>query len=191
MDYTFEKIVGSKIIDKIKKIRYDVFVKEDNYPIEAITSDYDNVATHFIAKKNDNIVGTITVAQQINSLLPIEKFFPLDKYKNCPIVEIQKLAVLPDERKGFVSLALMVLAYEHAKSLNAKKIVIFSLANKKENINLYKKFGFEIVGTFQFYDVGKALALILDIDSNAVYEQSNKNARRQRLVDKIMELLDL
>ncbi len=192
MDYTFEKIEGAKNIDEIKKLRQDIFIKEDGYPEEALASEFDKEATHFLAKKEARLIGAITVVMEKDNKLPIEKFVNLDKFKEKPLAELQKLAVLPSERKGFVSLGLMVLAYEHAKEKGAKRIVIFSLDKKKENLELYKKFGFKVVDKFNFYNVGEANAMIIDLDDTATYEKNDtKNARRANLVQKLSGILKL
>jgi len=191
MDYTFEKIKGNKNIEDIIKLRRDIFIKEDGYPEEALASEFDKDAVHLIAKKKDKLVGSITVVMDDNKKLPIEKFVDLNKFREKPLAELQKLAVLPGERKGFVSLGLMVLAYEHAKEHGAKRIVIFSLDKKKENLELYKKFGFKVVDKFNFYNVGEANAMIIDLDDTAIYEKDNKNSRRANLVQKLSGILKL
>lgn len=191
MDYTFEKIKGNKNIEEIIKLRRDIFIKEDGYPEEALASEFDKDAVHLIAKKKDKLVGAITVVMDDNKKLPIEKFVDLNKFREKPLAELQKLAVLPGERKGFVSLGLMVLAYEHAKEHGAKRIVIFSLDKKKENLELYKKFGFKVVDKFNFYNVGEANAMIIDLDDTAIYEKDNKNSRRANLVQKLSGILNL
>ncbi len=190
MDYTFEQIKGDKNLSDIIAIREKVFINEDHYPKEAITSSFDKTSTHFIAKKENRIIGVITVVTGTENL-PIEKFVDLKKFKDKPMAEIQKLAVLPEERKGFVSLGLMVLAYEYAKEHGAKRIVIFSLERKSENIELYKKFGFNTLLKFDFYDVGKACAMALDIDNNSSYEKDQKNVRRANLIKKLVKILKI
>ncbi|MFA5104241.1 MAG: GNAT family N-acetyltransferase [Candidatus Margulisiibacteriota bacterium] len=191
MDYTFEKIKGLKNIDEMIKLRRDIFIKEDGYPEEALASEFDKEAVHFLAKKGDKLIGSITVVMDDHKKLPIEKFVDLNKFREKPLAELQKLAVLPGERKGFVSLGLMVLAYEHAKESGAKRIVIFSLDKKKENVELYKKFGFKVIDKFDFYGVGEANAMIIDLDDTAIYEKDNKNSRRANLVQKLSGILKI
>lgn len=191
MDYTFEKLEGTKNMDEIVGLRRDIFVKEDGYPEEAVTSEFDKEAVHFLAKKGDNLIGSITVVMDTHKKLPIEKFVDLNKFREKPLAELQKLAVLPGERKGFISLGLMVLAYEHAKDNGAKRIVIFSLDKKKDNVELYKKFGFKVVDKFNFYDVGEANAMIIDLDDTAIYEKDHKNIRRANLVQKLSGILGI
>jgi predicted GNAT family N-acyltransferase len=193
MNLTFEKRNGMEDMDEIKKLRKEVFMKEDGYPEEALTSEFDKDATHFIAKKDGRFVGAITVVIGKNNKLPIEKYINLDQFRDKPLAELQKLAIISGERKGFIALGIMVLAYEHAKENGAERIVIFSLEKKKDNLALYKKFGFKIIDKFDFYNVGKANALMLDLADTAKYEKNDdqKNRIRMNVLQKLSKSLQI
>lgn len=167
---TFRKASSQQDMEDIYSIREEVFVKEDKYPVEAIKSNYDKEAVHFVAFENNKMVGTISVILDGPKGLPIQKFVDITRFRDRRMVQVEKFAVLPSKRKKTITVALIVMAYEFAK-LYADRICVFSLEKKRDNILLYRKMGLRPVEKFNFYDIGDALLMILDIDKDSVYEK--------------------
>jgi predicted N-acetyltransferase YhbS len=178
-------------LEEIYKIREKVFQEEDGYPPEAIKSRFDSTATHFLAKVNKKLVGSIMVILDSDKGLPLGDKIDLSPYRDKLIAELAKLAVLPEERKKNVSLGLMVLAYEFAKEKGAKKICLISLEKKTENYKLYKKFGFKTIGKFNFFNIDNAYGMILDLDESIYEKVSKRNTRRDLLAKRLSQKLSL
>jgi len=188
---TFKKASSEQDLRDIYSIRKEVFVKEDNYPTEAIKSSYDEEAIHFVAFENKKMVGTISVILDGPRGLPIQKFMDISRFKDKRMVQVEKFAVLPGRRKKTIAVALIVMAYEFAK-LYADRICIFSLEKKKDNVSLYKKMGFRPVEKFNFYDIGDALLMILDIEKDSVYEKlPDRSKHFKRYIRKLSKTLGM
>ena len=184
------------------KLRRKVFVDEENYPPKSIRNTLDRGAIHFLSKKDSIAVGSISIYLDSVTGLPIEKLLGLNlsKYKKDGMAEIEKLAVLPQYRKTTIPLSLMVIAYEfikffddHSKFIKLseiRKICIFTLSRKRENIALYKKFGFKKILEFDIFNSEKATCLMLDITKDSVYEKILlMNMRRTNFVKQLAEML--
>lgn len=188
---TFKKASNEEDSREIYSIRKEIFVEGDNYPMQAISSIYDKQAIHFVAIENKRMIGTISVILDGPKGLPLQEFLDISKYRDKKVVEIEKLAVLPHKRKKTITAALMVIAYEFAK-LHADRICIFTLEKKRDNISLYEQIGFRTVEKFNFYDVGDALLMILDIEEDSVYETVPEKIKRfRRYVRKLSTVLGL
>jgi len=175
------------------QLRKKVFVEEIGYPLAASRSKLDRYGIHFLAKKDNVPIGTISVFLHSLSGLPIEKTYSLDlsKFKkDSETAEIEKLAVLHTYRAKTISLGLMVIAYEFIKLCNARYIFIFTLKNQKENINLYKRFGFKELSEFKIFHNKKAVSMILDIISDSVYERIlAMSLRRVNFITQLAKML--
>lgn len=188
---TFRKASSQQDLEDIYSIREEVFIKEDKYPIEAIKSSYDEEAIHFVAFENNKIVGTISVILDGPKGLPIQKFVDITRFRDRRMVQVEKLAVLPGRRKKTITVGLIVMAYEFAK-LYADRICIFSLEKKRDNILLYRKMGLRPVEKFNFYDIGDALLMILDIEKDSVYEKlPDRSKHFKRYIRKLSKTLGI
>lgn len=188
---TFKKASSEEDLQAVYSIREEVFVKGDNYPIEAIKSNYDKQAIHFVAIEDEGMIGTVSVVLDGPKGLPLQEFLDISMYRDKKLVEIEKLAVLFHKRKKTITAALMVIAYEFAK-LHADRICIFTLEKKKDNISLYEQIGFRPVEKFNFHSVGDALFMILDIEKDSVYETvPDKIKRFRRYVKRLSAILSL
>jgi len=197
MNISFKLLENETEMEKVINLRHKVFVEEDGYPPEAIKNTYDNKAIHFIATKGKEVIGCVSVILSGSKSLPFEDFIDLSPYKGEKIAEVQKLAIIPEERKGIAAVGLMLLSYEFIKKNGYNKICIFSLEKKTDNIRLYKRLGFKIIDKFKFYNVGNALAMILDMNKDSVYEKE-KDKRKlkeyfiaKKLSDAINSIINL
>ena len=188
---TFKRATKHEEFQEIYSLREEVFVKEDKYPKEAIRSSFDNQAVHFIAVEKDKLIGAISVLLDGPRGLPLQEFIDIAPYRDKKLAEIEKLAVVPHRRKETISSVLMMIAYEFAK-LYANRICIFALEKKVAVVELYKQIGFKIVGGFDFYNIGQALFMILDIRQDSVYETEPEKIKYLKLyIEKLSKRLGL
>ena len=124
---TFTIVQTSKEFRDVISIRKKVFVEREGYPPRSIISDFDKWAIHILAKSNKRVVGTITLVLDSEKGLPIEKKFDLSAYRGGKIVEIDKLAVLPEKHGTAIAFDLTAMAYAIARFWGAQKIFIFTL----------------------------------------------------------------
>ncbi|NLV84505.1 MAG: GNAT family N-acetyltransferase [Spirochaetales bacterium] len=138
-----------------------VLVSEKGYIEGTIHRAEDEKATHILAFKGLQPVGTVSLMTSDNFWpLPIARYFdiePVLKTRNCS--EILRLAVLPEMRNTTVSIGLIVLVFLLARSRGIKDIIIDVFADDVKTIKLYKKFGFQEVGTYYSPSAVTVLAL--------------------------------
>jgi two-component system, NtrC family, sensor kinase len=142
-------------------IQRKVLVGEKGYLEESIHRSVDERAIHILAFKGIHPVGTVSLmTSDIFWPLPISRYFDIDsvlKSRSCS--EILRLAVLPEMRNTSVSIGLIVLVFLLARSKGIENTVIDVFANDVKTIKLYKKFGFEEVGTYYSPSAVTVLAL--------------------------------
>jgi ribosomal protein S18 acetylase RimI-like enzyme len=80
----------------------------------------------FFAIKNEKVVGTV-------ALMPTEK---------SGILELTKMAVLPEERGLKIGQQLLQHCIDFGKSQNLKALLLYSSTKLKNAIYLYRKYGF-------------------------------------------------
>ena len=95
----------------------------------------------FFAKQNDNVVGTV-------ALMPT---------KEKSILELTKMAVLPEKRGQKIGQQLLQHCIDFAKSKNLKALMLYSNTKLENAIHLYRKYGFKE----------------LDLEKDSPYERSN------------------
>ena len=188
----------AQTVEDLKKViwlRKEVFVKEERYPRRAVWNDLDRYAIHFLAKLENQTVGSISICIDTGTFLPVERLYGvnLSLYRNGHsgrFAEIQKLAVLPQYRRSMVSLGLMVTAYEFIKLCGAEKICIFTLSERLDNIRLYERFGFRRITEFPIFDSKFATCMILDIKQESFYEKlAKQRSHRIHLVRRLSQML--
>ncbi|TFG64005.1 MAG: histidine kinase [Spirochaetales bacterium] len=127
-----------------------ILIGEKGYLEESIRRREDESAKHFLAYKGLQPVGTVTcVTPEMTGKLPIEKHFRLNSYfkgKRC--VEIDRLAVLKEERGSIVPLGLMTLGYLFAKTQQAERIFLDVFSDERRHIQMYRKLGFKPIGEY-------------------------------------------
>jgi PAS domain S-box-containing protein len=131
-------------------IQRKVLVGEKGYLEGTIHRTVDEKAIHMLAFKGLHPVGTVSLMTSDNCWpLPISRYFDIDSVlhsRKC--AEIIRLAVLPEMRNTSVSIGLIVLVFLLARSKGVKEVIIDVFADDVKTIKLYKKFGFEEVGTY-------------------------------------------
>jgi two-component system NtrC family sensor kinase len=162
-----------------------ILVGEKGYHEESIRRHVDEKAYHIIAYKGLQPVGTVSCATgRIFKKLPIEEHFSLERYKKGKLcVEIDRLAVLREERRSIIPMGLMTLAYLFAKSENAERVFLDVFSDEKKYINMYKKLGFQSIGNYNWL----LPVSVMMMDYKTDYEK--KSQRMEHFVKPFMSKL--
>ena len=159
-------------INDVFFIQRKVLVGEKGYLEETIHRAVDEKATHILAFKGLHPVGTVSLMTSDNFWpLPISRYFDVESVlqsRNCS--EIIRLAVLPEMRNTAVSIGLIVLVFLLARSKGVENMIIDVFADDVKTIKLYKKFGFEEVGTY--YSPSAVTVLMLQSKTTMEKDQS-------------------
>jgi hypothetical protein len=75
------------------------------------------------------------------------------------MAEIDRLAVIPEERGGLAPLGLMMLAYLYGRTRDAKLVFLDVFADDKQQLKLYSKVGFEQI--CRYYDPLEVTVMVL------------------------------
>ena len=116
--------------EEIHKIRFEVFVKEQNVPIEEEIDNLDEISVHFLLYIDEKPVGTGRLI--IND------------------GHIGRIAILKNYRDKHLGSQLMLFILEIAKEHKLKRVWLASQLYAK---NFYKKLGFKEYGNI-FLDAG-------------------------------------
>ena len=109
-------------------IRKEVFVKEQNVPIELEMDEADGVALHVIAYLDDEVAGTGRI---------------FEDYIDSDRAILGRVAVLPRMRRRGVASAIIRELLEYACEKLYRKVVLHS---QLKVVDIYKEFGFKITG---------------------------------------------
>ena len=128
-----------------------VLVGEKGYMEETIHRKEDEFAFHILAYKGLLPVGTVScITRDMTGHLPLESNFALKAFmEDRPAAEIDRLAVLKEERGSIVPLGLMTIAYLYARSRGAERIFLDVFADEKKQIKMYEKLGFQTIGEYK------------------------------------------
>ncbi len=148
----FVHAVSHEEIEDVFFIQRKVLVGEKGYLEETIRREIDSKAFHILAYKGLQPVGTIScITYEMAKNPPIEEYFPLgDLKKGIKWVEVDRLAVLREERRGIIPLGLMTIAYLYSKAISAERIFLDVFSDEKKHINMYRKLGFQIIGDYKW-----------------------------------------
>jgi hypothetical protein len=107
--------------------------------------------------------------------LPMEEHFELGNFKkgkSC--VEIDRLAVLREERRGIIPLGLMTLAYLFARTENAERVFLDVFSDEKKYIKMYRKLGFQNIGSYEWL----LPVTVMMMDYRTDYERETRHMER-------------
>jgi hypothetical protein len=172
-------------IEDVFFLQRKILVGEKGYLEESIRRNVDENSYHIIAYKGLQPVGTVSCASgRLFKKLPIEYHFNLEKYKKGKLcVEIDRLAVLKEERRSIIPMGLMTLAYLYAKSENAERVFLDVFSDEKKYINMYKKLGFQLIGNYNWL----LPVSVMMMDYKTDYEK--KSQRMEHFVKPFMSKL--
>lgn len=156
-------------------IQRKVLIGEKGYLEESIHREEDEKAMHILAFKGLHPVGTVSLMTSEHFWpLPISEYFDIEsvlKSRNCS--EIIRLAVLPEMRNTSASIGLIILVFLLARSKGIENLVIDVFADDLKTIKLYKKFGFEEVGTYY----SPSAVTVLTLQSKSTLEKDKGQLR--------------
>jgi len=172
-------------IEDVFFLQRKILVGEKGYLEESIRRNVDENSYHIIAYKGLQPVGTVSCASgRLFKKLPIEYHFNLEKYKKGKLcVEIDRLAVLKEERRSIIPMGLMTLAYLYAKSENAERVFLDVFSDERKYINMYKKLGFQLIGNYNWL----LPVSVMMMDYKTDYEK--KSQRMEHFVKPFMSKL--
>ncbi len=156
-------------------IQRKVLIGEKGYLEESIHRQEDEKAMHILAFKGLHPVGTVSLMTSEHFWpLPISEYFDIESVlhsRNCS--EIIRLAVLPEMRNTSASIGLIILVFLLARSKGVENLVIDVFADDLKTIKLYKKFGFEEVGTYY----SPSAVTVLTLQSKSTLEKDKSQLR--------------
>ncbi len=168
----FANVHGNIGLEDVFFLQRKILVGEKGYLEETIRRPEDESAYHILAYKGLQPVGTVScILPSETEPLPIERHFGLRQLmdgKRC--AEIDRLAVMKEERGSIVPLGLMTLAYLYARQHNVERLFLDVFSDEKKHISMYQKLGFQVVGG---YESPSAVTVML-LDSVTDYERKSQ-----------------
>jgi len=155
----FVHVTTPRQMSDVFYLQRKILVGEKGYREETIHRDEDDVAFHVLAYKGLQPVGTVTcMSDDTLKLLPIQQHFAAipalqpDADGNNQTAkrsaEIDRLAVIQEERGGIIPLGLMTLAYLHARSRAAGRVFLDVFTDERRHVHMYRKLGFQVIGEY-------------------------------------------
>jgi len=186
----FVKAESPDEIEDVFFIQRKVLVGEKGYLEETIKRDIDKKAVHILAYKSLQPVGTIScITYRMTETPPIEEYFPLASLKEGrKWVEIDRLAVLKEERRGIIPLGLMTIAYLFSKNLDVDRIFLDVFSDEKKHINMYKKLGFQIIGEYKW--LLPVTVMMMDYKTNYEKKKNRMEQFVKPFLSRLMKRLD-
>jgi len=127
-----------------------VLVGEKGYLEETIHRSEDESAFHLLAYKGMQPVGTTTLhLSEVEGEIPIQSNYDLSDYMDgTPYAEIDRLAIIREERGSIVPFSLMVLSYLYIRGKGVDKMFLDVFSDETKLIRMYEKLGFRVIGTY-------------------------------------------
>jgi PAS domain S-box-containing protein len=140
----------SRLIEDSFYLQRKVLVGEKGYLEETIHRSQEENAFHVLACKGMQPVGTTTLhLSEEEGKIPIESNFDLSPYLDgTPYGEIDRLAIIREERGSIVPFSLMVLSYLYLRGRGVNKIFLDVFTDEAKLIKMYEKLGFKIIGVY-------------------------------------------
>ncbi|HEY9054183.1 MAG TPA: GNAT family N-acetyltransferase, partial [Rectinemataceae bacterium] len=131
-------------------IQRKVLVGEKGYQEESIRRKEDETAFHVLAYKGLQPVGTASLhISDRDQPIPIQANFDISRFMDGSIyAEIDRLAVVREERTSIIPFSIMTLAYLYARARGAKKIFLDVFTDEAKLIKMYEKLGFAVIGSY-------------------------------------------
>jgi predicted GNAT family N-acyltransferase len=123
---------SSPEMNEALKLRYEVFVEEQNVPVELEIDEYDNDAIHVIYLVDENVVGTLRIVNKKGK------------------AKIGRVAVKKTHRLQGIGAEMLRYALEFAKKNGYQESF---LESQTQATSFYEKLGFQAEGDI-FMDAG-------------------------------------
>jgi len=169
-----------------------VLIGEKGYIEETIYREIDDQAIHLVAYQGVHPVGTVSLIMAKDAgVLPVSSYFDIASFLKTPeeSAEIIRLAVLPEKRHTIVTLGLVSLIFLLGRSKGMKEAVIDVFAEDLHYIEMYKKFGFEKIGTY--CSPSEVTVLILQDRTVQEKDRSKRSSFIAPLFRKLIHMLDM
>jgi len=127
-----------------------ILVGEKGYLEETIHRSEDEKAFHVLSYKGMQPVGTTTLhLSESEGQIPIQSNYDLSAFMDgTPYAEIDRLAIIREERGSIVPFSLMVLSYLYIRGRGVDKIFLDVFSDETKLIRMYEKLGFGVIGTY-------------------------------------------
>jgi len=146
----FVHAIDSRELEDSFFIQRKVLVGEKGYQEETIRRKEDEAAFHVLAYKGLQPVGTASLhLSEKGQSIPIQKNFDISSFLDgSSYAEIDRLAVVREERASIIPFSIMTLAYLYARSCGARKIFLDVFTDEGKLIKMYEKLGFTVIGYY-------------------------------------------
>jgi len=112
---------NSDLMPAVYAVRHQVFVVEQAVPPALERDEFDAVAIHLVALRDDDVIGTLRIVVSGSD------------------AKLGRMAVLAAERRSGIGAGLMAHAHEVARGMNVKEITLHAQLTAKE---FYGKLGY-------------------------------------------------
>ena len=123
---------SSDLMPAVYAVRHQVFVVEQAVPPALERDEFDAVAIHLVALRDDDVIGTLRLVVSGST------------------AKIGRMAVLAAERRRGIGAGLMAHAHEVARSMNVKEITLHAQLTAKA---FYARLGYRDEGE-EFEEAG-------------------------------------
>ncbi len=187
----FIRVDNEREMEDVFFLQRKILIGEKGYLEETIRREKDEKAFLLLAYKGLHPVGTVScITDRMAHELPIEEHFDLQKFKRGKrCVEIDRLAVLKEERGSIIPLGLMTLAYLFAKSENSERVFLDVFSDEKKYISMYKKLGFQEVGSYTWL----LPVTVMMMDQRTDYEKKTQRMEQfvKPFITRLMKRIEL
>jgi two-component system NtrC family sensor kinase len=179
------------VLEDVFYLQRKILVGEKGYREETIHRPTDTHGFHIVAYKGLQPIGTVTCvldsdAGQLPVATHLEPGNPLFNAER--MAEIDRLAVIAEERGGLAPLGLMILAYLYARSRNAQLVFLDIFTDDKHQLKLYLKVGFEEV--CRYYDPLEVTVMVLRHRLNYETNSRRLNSFFRPLMARLLPRID-
>ena len=167
-----------------------ILVGEKGYLEETIHRSEDESAFHLLAYKGMQPVGTTTLhLSEMEGEIPIQRNFDLSSFLDgSPYAEIDRLAIIREERGSIIPFSLMVLSYLFIRGKGIDNMFLDVFSDETRLIRMYEKLGFRVIGTYN-----KPLSctvMMLNHESNYIDEVSKMEHFVQSFFSRLIPKLE-
>lgn len=133
MNFEIKPVTSKNELDQVMSIRFQVFVEEQKVPLSLEIDEWEETATHFLARSDGKPAGAARL-----------------RFLSDGIGKVERVAVLPSQRGTGMGRALMKAVEEFASDHG---VTLIKLHAQIQALPFYRKLGYRTVGE-PFMDAG-------------------------------------
>ncbi|EGK13010.1 GNAT family acetyltransferase [Desmospora sp. 8437] len=133
MNFEIKPVTSKNELDQVMSIRFQVFVEEQKVPLSLEIDEWEETATHFLARSAGKPAGAARL-----------------RFLSDGIGKVERVAVLPSQRGTGMGRALMKAVEEFASDHG---VTLIKLHAQIQALPFYRKLGYRTVGE-PFIDAG-------------------------------------